>query len=77
MENTIAVQNTEGLSLGRLLRALDLLALLGIIQGLWGLDVAVFAPQLLFSWVHWGTYLGLMYLQIGAAGVWLYWRSRG
>ena len=56
-------------------QGLDLLALLGIIQGLWGIDIAVFAPQILFEWVHWGTYLGLMYIQIGAAGVWLYIRA--
>ncbi len=61
--------------MSRVLRVLDLVALLGVVQGLWGIDVAVFMPTLLFSWVHWGTYLGLMYLQIGAAGVWLYWRA--
>lgn len=60
--------------MSRVLRVLDLLALLGVVQGLWGIDVAVFSPELMM--VHWGYYLGLMYLQIGAAGVWLYWRVK-
>lgn len=57
----------------RILAGLDLLALLGVGQGLWGIDIAIFAPQLLM--IHWGYYLALMYIQIGVAGVWLYLRS--
>lgn len=54
-------------------KGLDLLALLGIIQGLWGIDSAIFSPEL--HLIHWGYYLGLMYIQIGAAGVWLFVRA--
>ncbi len=61
-----------------LLRILDALALVAIVQSYWGIDIAAYAPQLigppLWPW-HYGLYWFLMYVQGIIAGLYLFARA--
>lgn len=48
------------------------LAMMAILQSYWGIDVAVFAPQLLLEGIHWGYYMLAMYIQGILAGIFLF-----